>query len=85
MDRKRCSRCKEEKDITHYFHDKHSKDNYYYTCKECVKEYQMENKEDIAYYQKKYGDAHREHLNEYARQYRKTHPKTKKEKVKLNG
>jgi len=35
---KRCSRCKKNKPVTEFSHDRSSKDNYNFYCKDCVRE-----------------------------------------------
>lgn len=43
-----CSKCKEIKKLSEFYKNKSQKDGYNNWCKECVKEYKKENKEEIS-------------------------------------
>ena len=73
---KYCSKCVTTKPIEQFSKSKRSADSYSYTCKSCIKEYQLANKEKLKAYQKEYQlqykIEHKEELNAYARNWQKT-------------
>lgn len=73
---KYCAKCDTTKPYTDFGKSKWSlKDGYAYTCKACIKEYQLANKEKLKAYQKEYQPQykaeHKDKLNEYNRVYHK--------------
>jgi hypothetical protein len=78
---KKCSKCKVEKELVDFGKDKSSKDGLYTTCKECCKEYRLENKERRKKYNKEYRLKNKERINQYEKEYRNTN----KEKLNENN
>jgi Na+-translocating ferredoxin:NAD+ oxidoreductase RnfC subunit len=73
---KYCSKCDTIKSIEQFSKYKRSADGHSWTCKSCIKEYQLANKEKMKAYQRdyqpKYKAEHGEKLREYTRTYLKT-------------
>jgi len=73
---KYCSKCDTTKPIEQFCKTKRSADGYAYTCKACIKEYQLANKEKLKEYQRNYQPQykaeHKEELNAYIRNWQKT-------------
>ena len=93
MDKKKCSKCGEEKELSEFHKAKQNKDGYRGSCKDCVKEYKKEyrknNKEYNKEYCKEYYENNKEKRKEYYKEwfknnkeYRKEYYKNNKEKVK---
>jgi hypothetical protein len=70
---KKCSSCKKRKESKDFYHDKHSKDGFTYSCKECMlaykksekgllveKEYKNNNKDKIRSYQENYREVNKD-------------------------
>jgi predicted AAA+ superfamily ATPase len=78
---KYCSKCDTSKPIEQFSKSKRSADRYSYTCKACIKEYQLANKEKLKAYQREYQLQYKadnkEQLYEYLRVYQKTIGKEK--------
>jgi hypothetical protein len=78
---KYCSKCDTTKPIEQFSKSKRSADGYSYTCKVCIKGYQVANKEKLKEYQRNYQPQykaeHREKLLAYLKNYQKTVGKTK--------
>jgi transposase-like protein len=78
---KYCSKCDKTQPIEQFCKTKRSIDGHSWTCKTCVKEYQLANKEKLKAYQKEYQlqykVEHKEELNAYARNWQKTVGKEK--------
>lgn len=72
---KYCSKCDTTKPIEQFCKTKRSADGYSWTCKSCVKEYQLANKEKLKAYQREYQPQykveHKEELNAYLREYQR--------------
>ena len=72
---KYCSKCVTTKPIEQFSRSKRSADGYSYTCKSCIKEYQLANKEKLKEYQRNYQPQykaeHKEELNAYLREYQR--------------
>ena len=72
---KYCSKCVTTKPIEQFSKSKRSADGYAYTCKSCIKEYQLANKEKLKAYQRNYQPQykaeHREELLAYLREYQR--------------
>lgn len=73
---KHCSKCNITKPIEQFSKSKRSADGYAYTCKACIKEYQLANKEKLKAYQKAYQPGykaeHKEEIKNYLANYQKT-------------
>jgi hypothetical protein len=72
---KYCSKCDTTKPIEQFSRSKRSADGYSYTCKSCIKEYQLANKEKLKEYQRNYQPQykaeHKTELNEYLKKYQR--------------
>ena len=77
MEKKVCSKCKEEKDVTEFYSGRNQ-------CKLCVKEYKKEykenNKQKIKDISKKYREKYKEKNKEKIKQYKKEYIEKNKEK-----
>ena len=73
---KYCSKCDTTKPIEQFSRSKRSADGHSYTCKSCIKEYQVANKEKLKEYQRnyqpQYKTEHKEELLDYLKNYQKT-------------
>ena len=78
---KKCSKCKEEKEISNFYKSKRYNDGLYPSCKTCGKSYYDNNIEKIKVESKKY----RELNDENAKLYRIKYNKENKEKKKLSS
>ena len=76
MEERKCSKCKQLLPMTKFTRSKSSSFGYCSQCKDCVKAYQLTNKEKLKAYQREYQPQykaeHREKLLEYLRNYQKT-------------
>lgn len=72
MNTKVCSKCGKELPLSEFHKDKRSKDGLTSQCKDCVKQYHHEHKEEIAEYMKQWKKKNREHVLEYDKNYSKT-------------
>ena len=92
---KRCSRCKEEKNLDEFSRDKSAKDGLQYMCKICQKEhYQMNKEKKKQYYlmnkekRKEYVQMNKEEIKQYHKEYNKDYyhrnPEKQKARQKLN-
>ena len=72
METKKCIKCGKILSLDNFYKANKDKERTINTCKECCniinRQYHKENKEHMRELNKKYGDKHREALNEYARQ-----------------
>jgi hypothetical protein len=79
---KTCAKCQTEKPLTGYSKNKRTIDGYHWTCKVCIKTWQIANKEKLQAYQKvyqaKYRPEHKEEIYAYLSNYNKTVYKEKK-------
>lgn len=66
-----CTKCKIEKELSEFNKNKAAKDGLRYQCKECLKQYQRDNRERFAEYRKQYYQDNRERRVEYQKQYRR--------------
>ncbi len=66
---KTCSKCKIEKELGEFHKNKSMKDGLQYQCKECVREYQQDNKEATTERNRKYYQENKEVRAEYNREY----------------
>ena len=75
---KYCSKCDTTKPIEQFSKSKRSADGYAYTCKACIKEYQVANKEKLKAYQREYQPQykteHKEELFQYLKNWQQTNP-----------
>lgn len=74
-----CSKCKEMKPLDQYWKNKKNKDGYRCSCKSCMKEYAVVNKDRIAKRQKKHYQKNKEKYAEYQKQY------TEQNREKINA
>lgn len=66
---KRCSKCRQIKNIVFFSRDCNTKDGIRTQCKECVSDYKYKNKTQISIYNKKYREKNRSVLKKYALEY----------------
>jgi len=79
--KKICTKCGEEKELYLFPKNTIKKDGYSFWCKECKKQYYLNNKEEILIKQKKYRDENKEKVKESSKKYRTNNfEKIKKEK-----
>ena len=78
MDTKKCTKCKEEKDVKNFPKDKKSKDGLNYWCKGCTKEYRENNKDRI----KEYRENNKDKILKLNKKYRENNKYRLKEKRK---
>jgi hypothetical protein len=71
---KRCSKCKTEKSPDLFSNDKNRKDGKCDTCKSCVREYQVKNKDKIKAKNKIWRDVNKDHVKEKMRLWRIANP-----------
>lgn len=89
MDKKTCSKCKIEKELSDFSLDSRNKSGkkYISKCKKCVaensKKYWNNNKEVLAIRQKEYRKRNADFLSQYAKEYRERNKDSLKEKKKL--
>lgn len=67
---KKCTKCKETKELSEFYSRKTAKDGRRQPCKQCYKKYEEDNKGRITEYQKKYREENKEAAAEYQRGYR---------------
>jgi len=72
MERKVCSKCKEEKEVCEFNKHSVSKDGYKSQCKNCVKQWRIMNKENIYEYLKKWRQSNPEKVKELEKKRRNT-------------
>jgi hypothetical protein len=72
---KYCSKCDSTQLIEQFCKTKRSADGHSWTCKTCVKKYQLANKEKLKEYQRNYQPQykaeHKEELKQYLREYQR--------------
>lgn len=82
---KKCSKCKNIKNLDCFYKDKSNKDGLTWWCKECInikqKGYNSANKEKTAAYQRQYRLTHKEELAIYIAQYHIGYYEKNKEKI----
>ena len=66
---KKCSKCKEEKELSEFHKSKVAKDGLQYCCKKCVSDYNEKHKEKYKEYQKGYRKNNKEYNKEYKKEY----------------
>lgn len=76
-----CSTCKEELKLIYFHKNKHKKDGFSYSCKECRKKDSIKNKDKISKYKKEY----RENKKEYIRESKKKYYCDNKEKLTIKN
>ena len=83
MKTKVCTKCKKELPATSKYFAAHrsTKSGLQYRCKECERQYRLENKERLAEYDKKYYEENKTERLEYGRKYSRKYRKENKEKV----
>jgi hypothetical protein len=77
MEKKVCSKCKEEKEVCEFGKDKTKKSGYNSQCKSCTKEWRLKNKTHLVKYHKKWKTSNSEHIYNYS----KTYKQNNKEKI----
>lgn len=77
-----CSICKITKNIAEFHKRKNSKDGYRSRCKECRKQYAIENSEKIKKYQQEYRKLNKEEINRKQREFINNLSDDKREKYK---
>lgn len=81
MEERNCSKCKRLLPTTQFAKSKASSHGYCSQCKNCIKEYQLANKEKLKEYQRSYQPQykaeHRQELNAYILNWQKTVGKEK--------
>src|SRR5574343_1025695 len=75
---KRCSKCKEEKEISNFYKSKRYKDGLYTSCKDCGKLYYNSNIDIIKIKSKEYRRLNDEKAKVYRIKYNKEHKEEKK-------
>ncbi len=83
MPKKRCSKCKEFKDLECFSNNKAWKDGKYPQCKQCRDEYYQENKKERLKYQKKYHQEHKKEATQWSKQYYKKNKEAIREYHKI--
>lgn len=79
--KKTCTKCGEEKELKLFVKNNRKKDGYSSWCKECKKQYYLNNKEEILIKSKKYRDENKEKISKRDKKYRiKNFEKLKKKK-----
>lgn len=73
-----CCNCKQELSVENFCRNKNSKSGYHWTCKACIKEYQLSKKDELKVYQQEYQKQYRienkEILNKRASKWSKDNP-----------
>ncbi len=67
---KECSKCKETKDLTEFGKDKRAKDGRHSWCKNCLRQYSKQYREDNKEYWKQYREDNKEKQEQYQKQYK---------------
>jgi len=71
METKVCTKCKVEKEVNQFNNDKTAKDKLNLQCKECHKEYRINNKQRIKEYNKEYKINNKNYYKNYSKEYYK--------------
>jgi fructose-1,6-bisphosphatase len=74
-----CKKCLTEKETTEFYKNNTNKSGFQYSCKDCVKKYQLENREHIYARNLGWSKKNPEKTREYARRAREKHPERCKE------
>jgi hypothetical protein len=69
MKTKICTKCKIEKETNQFNNDKTTKDKLHLQCKECLKEYRINNKQRIKEYNKEYKINNKNYYKNYSKEY----------------
>jgi len=72
MEKKVCSKCKEEKNVCEFSKRKDTKDGLQNKCKKCVKIWKLDNREHILEYNKNYNQKNKDKLNKYNEKWKKS-------------
>jgi len=67
---KTCSKCKVEKELINFYISKNTKDGHGYKCKNCIKQYYLDNKNYINQYNKDYKKNNKEYVKKYNKDYK---------------
>jgi hypothetical protein len=70
MEKKVCSKCKEEKEVCEFGKRKDSKDGLRSECKSCAKEWRLKNREHLLKYNKNWKNSNSEHVYHYHKKYK---------------
>jgi hypothetical protein len=74
MERKVCSKCKEEKEVCEFSKNSSRKDGYHPQCKNCKKEWRLNNREHVLEYHKNYNKKNTDKRNEYYKNRKQSNP-----------
>lgn len=66
---KKCSKCKEEKELSEFHKNKSFKDGYFSYCKKCYKQYYINNRSKILEKHKIYRKNNKEKIREYSKKH----------------
>jgi hypothetical protein len=72
MEKKVCSKCKEEKEVCEFGKRKDSKDGLSRECKSCSKLWKLNNRERVLEYNKNYNQKNKEKLNGYKKKWKQS-------------
>jgi hypothetical protein len=75
MEKKVCSKCKEEKEVCEFGKRKDSKDGLRNECKSCAKEWRLKNREHLLKYNKNWKNSNPEHVYHYHKKYKEENDK----------
>jgi hypothetical protein len=75
MEKKICSKCKEEKELCEFSKSSNRKDGYQSQCKNCKKEWKLNNREHVLEYNKNYNQKNKEKLNGYKKKWEQSNSK----------
>jgi flagellar biosynthesis GTPase FlhF len=75
MEKKVCSKCKEEKEVCEFSKSSNRKDGYQSQCKNCKKEWKLNNREHVLEYNKNYNQKNKEKLNGYKKKWKQSNSK----------
>jgi len=73
MDKKRCSKCKQEKDLSEFNKNNRPGNGFQSCCKSCNAAYRAEHREELAAYRAAHREAHREEIAAHAAAYYAAH------------
>jgi hypothetical protein len=69
MEKKVCSKCKEEKEVCEFNKNTSRKDGYHYQCRSCSKLWKLNNREHVLEYNKNYNQKNKEKLTGYKKKW----------------
>lgn len=74
MEKKICSKCKEEKEVCEFSKNISRKDGYHPQCKNCKNGWRLNNREHVLEYKKNYHKKNKDKLNEHTKNWRQSNP-----------